>query len=475
MQSVRRNFLYYALLTAVRYVFPLLTFPYVTRVLGVTNIGICSFVDSIIDYFIIVSMLGTDLVGIREIARCRGDHKKLNEVFNGLFWLNSIITSIALVLLFIVTLNVDQLREHWQMMCIGGLKLLMNYMLIEWLYTGLEAFRYITTRTIIVRLLYVIAVFVFIHEQNDYPIYYLLTVSTIASNALINLLYSRKFVRLRLHGIHLRLFVKPVMTMGVYQILTSMYTTFNVVFLGLVANKTEVGYYTTGSKLTNMVLVLFTAFTSVMLPRMSSIASDDMAFKDMLTKSNRLLFTFSVPLFIFSFIFAPTIVGLIAGSGYEGAILPMRIMVLLIIIIGYEQIIIVQALAPLKKDSAILRNSIIGALTGLGLNIALVPIFKSVGTSVVWVSSEFIVLCSAQYQIYRSLQLNFPWHLLRHHLLMNIPLAIILYLLFVIDAGNRFIFFVAIPISVLYFFIVNYNYVNTELLKGKSFVKLFSV
>ena len=137
MPSIKKNFLYSSLLTTAGYIFPLITFPYVSRVLGVTNIGICNFIDSIINYFIYFSMLGIDLVGIREIAKNKSDKEKLKKTFNELFTLNTITTSIALLLLLTATLSIDQLTRNWHLMAVGAVKLTMNYMLVEWLYKGL--------------------------------------------------------------------------------------------------------------------------------------------------------------------------------------------------------------------------------------------------------------------------------------------------------------------------------------------------
>ena len=131
MASIKTNFLYSSILTSANYIFPLITYPYVSRVLGVTNIGICNFVDSIINYFVLFSMMGVTIAGIREVARNKGDKEELNRVFSALFWLNTITTTIALFMLVGITLFVDQLRGHWQLMLIGALKLVMSYLLIE--------------------------------------------------------------------------------------------------------------------------------------------------------------------------------------------------------------------------------------------------------------------------------------------------------------------------------------------------------
>ena len=433
MSSIKKNFLYSGFLTTANYIFPLLTYPYVSRVLGVTNIGACNFVDSIIHYFIIVSMMGVSIVGIREVAACKNDKIKLSGVFGSLFLLNTITTCIALVALIIAVLSVEQLREHWHLMAVGALKLVTNYMLIEWLYKGLEQFKFITIRTIAVKIAYVVSVFILVREQDDYVMYYFLTVLMIVINALINILYSRNYITLSTKGLNLRLYLKPFLALGVYGILTSMYTTFNVAYLGFAAGETEVGYYSTASKLFHIFIALFTAFTGVMLPRMSSLLSEGKVdeFKKYLSKSEEILFFISVPIVIIAIIYAPTIIRIVAGEGYEGAVLPMRIIMPLIMIIGYEQIIIIQGLMPLKQDKAILRNSIAGALVGIILNIALVSSFKSVGSSIVWIVSEIVVLISAQYYIGRCIDTKFPWKRLGKHIGVNLPLAGLAYCLYV--------------------------------------------
>lgn len=456
MPSIKKNFFYSSILTSANYLFPLLTFPYVSRVLGVTNVGIVNFVDSVIHYFILFSMMGISAVGIREIAKSKSSQEKLNEVFNSLFWLNTLTTTIALLILLIFTYTVPQLYTHWEMMLIGGLKLMSNYLLIDWFYRGLEEFKYITVRTLIVKSLYVITVFLFVKEQSDYPIYFLLITLMFTLNALINLFYARHFIQWRVRKINISLFLSPFLMLGVYMFLTSMYTSFNMTYLGFVCNETEVGYYATASKLYKILIALFSAFTGVMLPRMSSLLSEGKTdeFMSLLKKSVNILFSFSIPLIIFFIVFAPIIIEIIAGRGYEGAILPMRIMMPLMLIIGYEQILIVQTLTPLKKDKAILRNSIYGASVGVILNIILVSTYASVGSSIVWITSEIVVLSSGQYYVKKYVGFSFPWKNLIGNVLSYVPLMFAL--LFVSSMSGIFIpLILASVISLLYFAVLN--------------------
>lgn len=427
MASIKKNFLYSSVLTVSGYLFPLITFPYITRVLGVNNIGICNFVDSIIQYFILFSMMGMMTVGIREVAKTKGDKQLLSRTYSSLLTLNLLTTILAIVVLCICTILVPQMRIHSQLFFIGAAKILSNTLLVEWLFKGLEDFRYITIRSIAIRLVYVILVFVFVRSANDYYIYFFLTTIVVVINAVINLLYSRKFVCFSLKNIEFKPYVKSFFILGLYLFLTSLYTTFNVAYLGFATNTTEVGYYTTATKLYTIIMSMFTAFTGVMMPRMSALVADGEIdeFKRLTNKSIEALLAFAFPIIIIAELCAPQIIRIIAGVGYEGSILPMKIVMPLMLIIGYEQIIIVQMLTPLKKDSAILTNSIIGAGIALIMNIILVPKLASIGSSIVWACCEVTVLISAQCFVYKYIEYKFPIGAFAKRIVVTVPIVFI--------------------------------------------------
>ena len=409
--GVIKNFLYSSVLTVSNYLFPLITYPYISRVLGVTNIGICNFIDSIINYYILFSMMGMGLLAVREIAKNKDNRLGLKKSFSSLLVLNSIFTFVS-VLLLIISIHVfPDLYQYKQLLYVGVFKVVFNYLLIEWLYVGTENFKLVTQRSIAVKTLYVIAVFLFVKDSHDYQTYYVLSVLMIVVNACFNLWYSKKLVSFSFSDITIKPYLKPYCVLGVYALLTSMYTSFNVVYLGFVAGETEVGYYTTAIKLYTVLLSLFSAFTGVMLPHMSSLISQGRyeEFRLLISKSVKALFTFAMPLIVLSVCFAPQIISIVSGPGYENSILPMRIVMPLMFIIGYEQIIIIQVLMPLRKDKAILINSILGAVVGLLMNVCLVSSFGSSGSAVVWVVAEVAVLCSTQVFVHKYLKIHFPF------------------------------------------------------------------
>ena len=200
MPSLKKNVLYSSILTAANYIFPLITYPYVSRVLGVDNIGLCNFVDGIINYFLLFATMGIGIIGIREISSSKNDHSKLNKTFSSLFLLNTISTSIVLAFLIASIFVVPQLNEHKDLMFIGVLKLVFNYLLIEWFYKGLEDFKYITNRTIVVKCMYVVAVFLFVRNKDDYAVYYFIMTMMIVVNAVINILHYESILHLIFHA-----------------------------------------------------------------------------------------------------------------------------------------------------------------------------------------------------------------------------------------------------------------------------------
>ena len=428
MSTIKKNFFYSTILTTSSYVMQLITYPYVTRVLGVEKIGLCNFADSIIAYMTLLSMLGIGTVGIREVAKSKGESQTLNGVYDSLLVLNGLSTFLAVVVLLVATFNVPQLYAIKELMFVGAVKIVANYLNVEWLFKGLEDFKYITLRSVFVKFIYVVSVFLFVKSKDDYFIYFALYCGTTLVSCLISLVYARRFVHFSFRLVSLSPYVKPMVTVGAYMLLTSMYTSFNVVFLGFVAGETHVGYYTIAIKLYGVLLGLFSALMGVMMPRMSSLIAEGKLeeFKQLLHRSINVLTTFSIPLIFFSIVFAPQIILVLSGSGYEGAILPMRIVMPLVFIIGYEQILVIETLMPLKKDKSILINSILGATVGLTLNLLLVPHLKSVGSACVWLATEFVVLLSSQYFVTKSTGLRLPIGFFLKNIMVYIPMLLML-------------------------------------------------
>lgn len=457
MNKISTNFIYSSILTISTYIFPLIVFPYVSRVLGVHNIGACNFIDSIIHYFILFSMMGMNVLGIREVAKSKGDIEKLSATFSSLLLLNLIFTSFALITLVLSINLVPKFHQYKEMLYIGAAKLIFNSLLIEWFYKGIEDFKYITIRTLVIKCIYVVSIFCLIRSESDYIRYFSLNVLMVVINAIVNIFHAKTKVILKPANCStIGKYLKPFIILGVYQLLTSMYTTFNVAYLGFECGDLEVGNYTTATKLYGVILGLFSAFTGVMLPRMSSLISEGKV-EDLVKyigKSVDILFMFAMPMITISIVYAPQIIGILAGKGYSGAILPMRIIMPLMLVIGYEQILVLQILTPLGKDKAILMNSIVGAIVGIILNLILVPIYASIGSSIVWFISELMVLISAQLFVSNYISIKFPFQKLIKNILFSIPILLFIFFLKNHIENNLLSLGVGTVIALLYYSMV---------------------
>lgn len=464
MSSIKRNFTYNFILTVGNYIFPLLTYPYVSRVLGVNNIGICGYVDSIIDYCILFSTLGVIIYGIREIARTKHDKEGLTEVFSSLLSFNVLMAVASVGILIGLTFGLPLFAPYKPFLLVGIAKLIFSAFLIEWFYRGLSEFKYITIRSLIVRILYVIAVFTFVRTSDDVLVYFILTVMTTMITALWNIWYSRKFVHFSLRAVHISLYIVPILSYGMYHILTSMYTSFNTLYLGSVTNETQVGYFYTASKLHGICLSVFTAFTTVMVPRVSELLAHNskQELQAIAGKTLDLVYMMTIPLIVFCYFFAPLIIRIIAGEGYDGAISPFRIIIILLLVIGLEQIIIQQFLLTVKDSRCILILSSIGAVVGVSANLLLTPKWGAVGSSISWTLTEITLLLIASWFFLKHFQIRiFNLHLLKY-LLASCPYIGICYLLH--DDQLSWKFAVTIILMATWFLIQNLKLIPNQVL-----------
>ena len=425
--SLKKNFIYSSLLTASNYIFPIIVYPYISRVLGPSNIGICNFVDSIINYFTMFAMMGINIIGIREIAALRNNEHKRNTVFTSLLTLNILFTIIAIGLLIILIFTVPKFQEQPKLLWSGVCKLIFNVMLMEWLYKGLENFKYITIRSVCIKCLYIICVFTLIRKAEDYTLYYFLTALTVAINAVVNIIFSKSFIKLSYSKKTTRKLLSPFLTTGLYIILTQLYLSFNVVFLGFYAPDSEVGYYSSSTRLISIILSIYTAWTSAALPRMSAYfqESNMKEFKDLLHKSFILLLTFAFPVIILLINYNHEIIRLFLGKDFVGSQIPLYVQTPLIFIIGYSQILIIQLLMPTKRDKTLFIISAIGATVCVCANILLTPTHAAIGSSFSWLISELIVLTVAIIVSRNYYDFAFPWREIVKYTLYHAPLFII--------------------------------------------------
>lgn len=451
--GVKKNFGYNLILTGCNYIFPLIIFPYISRVLGVEQIGVCNFVDGIINYFILFSMLGIGSFGVREIARCGSDINQRSIVFSNLVFINFILTALSVASLVVCTYTIPKLLPYKEFLLVGVLKVAFNVFLIEWFFQGIERFKYITIRSVIVRILYLISIFIFVRSKEDSLIYYLLTSLMIVVNASANWIYSANFRAFRLKYLNLKVYIVPILVFGYYRILTSMYTTFNTIFLGFSSGDVEVGYFATATKLYTIIMAVFSAFTAVMIPHVSAMLRNKEYDKvqTIADQTFEILVLIAVPVISFCLFNAQEIIHIIAGSGYSGAVLPFRIVIFLLVVIGMEQIVIQQFLMASNSNKSIMIVSTVGAVSGLLLNVLITPKLGAVGSAISWSVSEILVLLAGIILMRKYLGIIIRWQrLIKVILISSVYFVVNAVLSRILSPAHTFIFSAVATAILLY-------------------------
>lgn len=423
MADIRHNLAYSALLTMSTYLVPLILFPYISRVLGIESIGRIDTIDNLMDYCILFSMMGLTSVGIREIAKNKDNPDTLGQTFTDLFALNLCSTLLIAAVFGAAVWLSPRLQDYGVLVPIGICKLIANLFWIEWLYTGLEDFRYITLRSLVLRSLFVVSVFLLVRTQSDAAVYYALFVGLTVGNAVCNWYHKRTYLHWRLHRARLRRYLVPFVMLGLFAMLSAFYTKLSLPVLSFLTDDHEAGSYATATRVFQVIIALVSALAGVMIPRMSVLMKEGQfdQVRAYTATSFKMLFLFAAPVICYTEIFAPDIIRLFAGPGFESAVLPMRIIMLQLIVVGAEQIIVRQLLIPLRSDQAIVRAGILGVVVWVVLTALLVPVWHSVGTCIVWIAAELAVLIVATIETKRSLQVMFPFRLFILSCLYAVP------------------------------------------------------
>ena len=425
--SLKKNFIYSSILTVSKYLFPLIVYPYVSRTLGLSNIGIVNFIDNLINYFMFISMMGISTVGVREIAAVREHKEQLSKTFASLLTLTIITTVVAIVVLWIAMYTVPKLMPYQDLLYVGIVKLAFNLFLMEWFFMGVEDFRYITNRSLFVKCLFVVCVFLFVREASDYKLFYVISVSTVVANALFNIVYIRKFIRWDFRHIDLKPYYRAFLIFGVYVLLSNIYISLNPVWLGFVKDTDEVGYFTTAYRLHNLLMAVLLSFTNILYPRVSNLLAEGKKeeFWEKITTAFDAIFLFAFPTIMFMLVAGPDLLHIVVGDGFEGSYLPLRIITPLVLIIGIEQILVVQILMAMHCDNTVLKNSLIGAIVSLALNVVLTPQMGANGSAIVWVFSECAIMVLSFVAIYRKFGYLMPYQRILAYLASYVPLLVL--------------------------------------------------
>lgn len=392
--SLKVNFIMNALLTMTSFIFPLITFPYVSRILLPEGTGKVSFATSVVSYFALFAQLGIPYYGIRACAKVRDDKERLTKIAQELLIINVVMSVVSYVIFLLMLFCVPQFRNEKELFIVISFTIFFQAIGMEWLYKALELYRYITIRSVVFKLVALIAMFLLVQEQTDYIIYGGITIFAASASNILNFLHARKYISLRPVGkYHFKPHLKAVAVFFAMSCATTIYTHLDTIMLGFMTTDIDVGYYNAATKIKYILVSIVTSLGVVLLPRASYyVQRGQMSeFYRITKKAINFVMLIATPMMVYFILFAREGIFFLSGSAYEGAIFPMQIIMPTLLLIGLTNIMGIQILVPLGKEKIVLYSEIAGAVIDLILNLLLIPHMAAAGAAIGTLVAELVV------------------------------------------------------------------------------------
>lgn len=390
-KSLKKNALYNFTRAFLALLFPVITFPYASRILGPENIGKVNFSNSIVSYFVMLSWLGIQGYAAREAAKVRHDKTALSKFVKEILTINSLSTVFSYTIFVFTILFVPKLASYRILLLICSLKILFTSIGIDWLYTALEEVKYTTIRSFFFQIISLLFLFVFVHNK-DHIIYYAIfgIISSVGSN-ICNLIHSHKYINyLQKTDLHPLVHIKPIIVFMGISFATSIYVMLDSAMLGFLSTDIQIGFYSAANKLNHMVLSLLSALVSILLPRLTIYVTNkqEELFSNLAQKSISIMILLSLPMATGLFLLSKPLTLLFSGVDYLPAVLPMRILTPIVCAIPVATITAAQMLPALNKEKAAFFAYVCAAILNIIFNLLFIPKYGAIGAALGTLAAE---------------------------------------------------------------------------------------
>lgn len=443
-KSIRKNAAFNVMKTAMSMLFPLITFPYASRILSPEGIGKVNFANSIVAYFTLISGLGIEFYGIREGAKVRHDKDKLSKLTMELFLLNLISTVVSYGLFAISLIFVPKLFDYRLLLLVCSSTIVFSPLSLHWLYGALEEYKFVAIRSMAIQLVSLVFLFVFVRTQDDYVIYACMTVISAVGANVCNLIHARKFVSVRVkEKLNIVQHVKPVMFFFGSALAVSVFSMLDTSMLGFLTDDAQVGYYSAATKLVRMIRDLFPAVFTTLLAKLSIESASDSKteLQSVIEKTLNFIMALSFPIIAGLLIFGEPVLLLLSGEKYIPAIPTLNILIPMILFSAWSGFLGGGTmLSSPGKEGLYLLCEVSGAVLNVCLNFLMIPFWKSFGAGFATLLTEFafaiIFTCVNRKNIFFA-RLAVPFF---QYLASTVLMAVVCYLI------NMFVSFIPVKL-----------------------------
>lgn len=388
--SVKKNAVLNVIKQACSILFPLITYPYVSRVLGSTSYGIYSFADSIVSYAVLIAGLGISTYAIREGSPIRDNQKKINQFSSEIFSINVISTIVAYLLLFFSIFVSTKIMADRNVIFVRSIMIILTTIGVDWINNIYEDFSYITIRYIVFQTISLVLMFAFVRSTRDILIYTFITVIAAAGGNVLNVFYVRKYVRIKFVLRGLSKHIKPIIILFANNVAVAIYVNSDITMLGFYVTNSQVGIYALASKIYNLAKLMINALIIALMPRLSYIINDKEKYQQYAKVILKYLVVISLPI-VSGFVFlSKQIIFLVGSEEYISGAFSLGILAFAIIgAIGgsfFSNCILIEH----KEENFILIATSISAFLNIAFNFLLIPKFGINGAALTTLIAETI-------------------------------------------------------------------------------------
>lgn len=393
-KSLKLNAFFNVVRNVLRLIFPLITFPYVSRVLMPEGIGKVNFANSIVMYFYTIASLGIGSYGIREAAKIRNDRLSLAKFTKEMLSINMVSTLVSYMLLAASLVFVKKFESYRILIIVNSSSIILNTIGFEWLYSALEEYGYITLRSIIFQIISLALTFILVRNSDDVVNYALVSVISNVGSNVCNLIHARRYLDLKTKvKLEIKKHLKPIFLLFFSSIAITVFSILDTSMVGFIKDDVEVGYYTSASKIIRMIRDLFPAISTVMFARVSYYVGtkEIQKIKEVTGQIFNLFYALSIPICIGFILLMKPILLLMCGSEFLPAVAVGQVLAPLVILSSISGYLSGALLISFGREKIYMYVEVGAALLDIVLNFAFIPKYGALGAGIATLITEFVM------------------------------------------------------------------------------------
>lgn len=462
MTSPKKNFIYNVMYQILILIIPLITAPYLSRVVGSEGIGIFSYTYSIVYYFMLLTLLGVNNYGNREIAKVRDSKKELSKTFWSIYSFQILMGTLMLIIYiaYLLLFNID----YKLLSFIEIIYILSAILDINWFFYGMEEFKKTITRNTILKIGTLFLIFIFVKKSTDLWKYTLIMASMTLLSQLILWFFMKgkiDFVKIKIKDI--KKHIKPNIILFIPVIAVSIYKIMDKVMLGSLTNINEVGFYENAEKIINIPITIIATLGTVMLPRITNMISNGQKKEvdKYINKSIEFVMFLSLAMCIglicVGYDFAPVFF----GKEFQKTGILIVLLSITLPFISFANVIRTQYLIPFGKDKVYMKSVIYGAISNFIMNLIFIPKFESIGACIGTITAEIFVMLYQFYYMRKEYKFGNLFKTIIPFILTSIIMFEVIYPLNYLIPNKIIKILVQVLVGVIIYFIFNFKYINS--------------